>query len=194
MEAYLSGADSGFYRDYNSFAQHRLRSHFVHGDSEDSGQPDPVFSDQILVYFADGLHNNHFDSSSTRVGRGLVGAGLAVAGVIFQGIFRNPMADPFAWSVTGASVGYAIAVLLGLTSALSLIGLGMAQILAFGFALLAVFFVVTISRVGGKIPTINMVLSGMVISIFLLAIQTVLELRSGKVLIGLVAWIPRRIF
>ena len=119
----------------------------------------------------------------------LVGAGLAVAGVIFQGIFRNPMADPFLLGASaGASVGYAIAVLLGLTSALSLIGLGMAQILAFGFALLAVFFVVTISRVGGKIPTINMVLSGMVISIFLLAILTVLELRAGKALIGLVAW------
>jgi iron complex transport system permease protein len=119
----------------------------------------------------------------------LVGAGLAVAGVIFQGIFRNPMADPFLLGASaGASVGYAIAVLLGVTLSMSLVGLGMAQVLAFIFALIAVFFVVTISRVGGKIPTINLVLSGMVISIFLLAILTIMELRAGRALIGLVAW------
>ena len=119
----------------------------------------------------------------------LVGAGLAVAGVIYQGIFRNPMADSYLLGASaGASVGYTIAVLY-VTSSLSLIGLGMTQIFAFIFALLTVFVVLTISRVGGKIPTTTLLLSGIVANIFLLAIETVMQLRSGKVLSGIVAWL-----
>ena len=123
----------------------------------------------------------------------LVGAGLAAAGVIYQGIFRNPMADSYLLGASaGASVGYTIAVLY-VTSSLSLIGLGMTQIFAFIFALLTVFVVLTISRVGGKIPTTTLLLSGIVANIFLLAIETVMQLRSGKVLSGIVAWLSRRI-
>ena len=133
--------------------------------------------------------NNNSDSSATRIGRRLVGAGLAVAGVIYQGIFRNPMADSYLLGASaGASVGYTIAVLY-VTSSLSLIGLGMTQIFAFIFALLTVFVVLTISRVGGKIPTTTLLLSGIVANIFLLAIETVMQLRSGKVLSGIVAWL-----
>ncbi len=119
----------------------------------------------------------------------LVGAGLAAAGVIYQGIFRNPMADSYLLGASaGASVGYTIAVLY-VTSSLSFIGLGMTQVFAFIFALLTVFVVLTISRVGGKIPTTTLLLSGIVANIFLLAIETVMQLRSGKVLSGIVAWL-----
>src|SRR5208283_5001308 len=63
----------------------------------------------------------------------LVGAGLAAAGVIYQGIFRNPMADSYVLGASaGASVGYTVAVLY-VASALTLIGLGTAQIFAFIF-------------------------------------------------------------
>jgi len=119
----------------------------------------------------------------------LVGAGLAAAGVIYQGIFRNPMADSYLLGASaGASVGYTVAVLY-VTSSLSLIGLGMTQVFAFIFALLTVFVVLNISRVGGKIPTTTLLLSGIVANIFLLAIETVMQLRSGKVLSGIVDWL-----
>ena len=99
------------------------------------------------------------------------------------------MADSYLLGASaGASVGYTIAVLY-VTSSLSLIGLGMTQIFAFIFALLTVFVVLTISRVGGKIPTTTLLLSGIVANIFLLAIETVMQLRSGKVLSGIVAWL-----
>src|SRR5208283_1317899 len=63
----------------------------------------------------------------------LVGAGLAAAGVVYQGIFRNPMADSYVLGASaGASVGYTVAVLY-VASALTLIGLGTAQIFAFIF-------------------------------------------------------------
>jgi len=119
----------------------------------------------------------------------LVGAGLAAAGVIYQGIFRNPMADSYLLGASaGASLGYTVAVLY-FTSALSLVGLGTAQIFAFIFALLTVFVVLSISRVGSKIPTTTLLLSGIVANIFLLAIETILELRSGRALTGIVAWL-----
>ena len=119
----------------------------------------------------------------------LVGAGLAAAGVIYQGIFRNPMADSYVLGASaGASVGYTVAVLY-VTSALTLIGLGTAQILAFIFALLTVFVVYFISRVGNKVPISTLLLSGIVVNIFLLSIETLMELRSGQALSGIVAWL-----
>lgn len=119
----------------------------------------------------------------------LVGAALAAAGVVYQGIFRNPMADSYLLGASaGASVGYTFAVLY-VTSSLSLIGLGMSQIFAFIFALLTMLVVLSISRVGGKIPVTILLLSGIVANIFLLAIETVMQLRSGQTLIGIVAWL-----
>jgi iron complex transport system permease protein len=119
----------------------------------------------------------------------LVGAGLAAAGVIYQGVFRNPMADSYLLGASaGASVGYTVAVLY-ITSALTVVGLGTAQLFAFIFALLTVFLVLLISRVGTKIPTTTLLLSGIVVNIFLLAIETLMELRSGQALTGIVAWL-----
>jgi len=119
----------------------------------------------------------------------LVGAGLAAAGVIYQGVFRNPMADSYLLGASaGASVGYTFAVLY-VTSALTVIGLGTAQLFAFIFALLTVFLVLAISRVGNRIPVTTLLLSGIVVNIFLLAMETIMELRSGKALTGIVAWL-----
>ncbi len=119
----------------------------------------------------------------------LVGAGLAAAGVVYQGVFRNPMADSYLLGASaGASLGYTLA-LLYVTSTLTLVGLGIVQVFAFIFAVLTVFLVYFISRVGHKVPTTTLLLSGIVVNIFLLALETVLELRSGKALQGIVAWV-----
>jgi iron complex transport system permease protein len=119
----------------------------------------------------------------------LVGAGLAAAGVIYQGIFRNPMADSYLLGASaGASVGYSIAVLY-VSSALTIVGLGIAQTFAFVFALLTVFLVLFISRVGHRIPITTLLLSGVVVNIFLLAMETLMELHSGQALTGIIAWL-----
>jgi iron complex transport system permease protein len=120
----------------------------------------------------------------------LVGAGLAAAGVIYQGIFRNPMADSYLLGASaGASLGYTLAVLYAGTAALTLAGLGTVQFVAFAFAAATVFLVYFISRVGHKVPVTTLLLSGVVVNIFVLAIQTLFELRSGKALMGIVAWV-----
>jgi iron complex transport system permease protein len=99
------------------------------------------------------------------------------------------MADSYLLGASaGASVGYTVAVLY-VTSALTVVGLGTAQAFAFIFALLTVFLVLMISRVGTKIPTTTLLLSGIVVNIFLLAIETLMELRSGQALTGIVAWL-----
>jgi iron complex transport system permease protein len=120
----------------------------------------------------------------------LVGAGLAAAGVMYQGVFRNPMADSYLLGASaGASFAYTLAALYVGTLALSVFGLGMYQIVAFAGAILTVFLVYFMSRTGNKIPITTLLLSGIVVNIFILALQTLFELRSGKDIIGIVAWI-----
>jgi iron complex transport system permease protein len=120
----------------------------------------------------------------------LVGAGLAAAGVMYQGVFRNPMADSYLLGASaGASFAYTLAVIYISSSALTISGLGLIQIVAFIGAFSTVFLVYFMSRVGNKIPVTTLLLSGIVVNIFILALQTVFELRSGKALLGIVAWI-----
>jgi ABC-type Fe3+-siderophore transport system permease subunit len=64
----------------------------------------------------------------------VVGAGLASAGTVFQGLFRNPMADPYIIGVSaGAALGATVAIVSGLSFAVA--GLSAATLLAFAGAL-----------------------------------------------------------
>src|SRR4029453_11104024 len=78
----------------------------------------------------------------------LVGLALAVAGVTFQGLLRNPLADPYVLgTASGAALGAAIAVVIPLRA--TFLGFGLIHALAFVGALAAVFTVYRLSRVGG---------------------------------------------
>ena len=120
----------------------------------------------------------------------IVGAGLAAAGVMYQGVFRNPMADSYLLGASaGASLAYTLAILYSGSLVLTFLGTGVFQFVAFAGAVLTVFMVYFMSRVGKKVPITTLLLSGIVVNIFLLSLQTVFELRSGKELNGIVAWI-----
>jgi iron complex transport system permease protein len=120
----------------------------------------------------------------------LVGAGLAAAGVMYQGVFRNPMADSYLLGASaGASFAYTLATLYAGSLVLNFFGLGIFPLVAFLGAGLTVFLVYFMSRVGNKVPITMLLLSGLVANVFILALQTVFELRSGKALIGIIAWI-----
>lgn len=120
----------------------------------------------------------------------IVGAGLAAAGVMYQGVFRNPMADSYLLGASaGASLAYTLTVLYAGSFALTIIGTSIFQIAAFAGAVITVFTVYFMSRVGHKVPITTLLLSGIVVNIFLLSLQTLFELRSGKELHGIVAWI-----
>ncbi len=120
----------------------------------------------------------------------LVGGGLAASGVMFQGVFRNPMADSYLLGASaGASFAYTLSVIYLSSAAITISGLGLVQVIAFIGSFSTVFLVYFMSRVGNKVPITTLLLSGIVVNIFILALQTVFELRSGKELMGIVAWI-----
>lgn len=104
------------------------------------------------------------------VGGALVGAGLATAGVIFQGLLRNPMADPYIIGTSaGAALGATIAMLVPLS--LTFFGFGMVPVLAFAGALGTVFLVYRLARVGGSTPMVSMLLAGFVVGAMLTALM-----------------------
>jgi iron complex transport system permease protein len=99
----------------------------------------------------------------------LVGAALAIAGSAYQGLFRNPMADPYTIGASsGAALGATASVVLGLS--MSFFGIKTIPIFAFLGCLFAVLFVYSVSKVGTKIPVQTLLLSGIAVSIFLSAI------------------------
>lgn len=118
----------------------------------------------------------------------VIGASLAASGVLYQGVFKNPMADPFVLGVsTGASVGAGVGILFG--SGLSLIGFPITQLSAFVAAIVTVFVVYNISRVGSRVPEMTLLLSGIAITIFLSAVfQVMLVLAPSMQLHNLVGW------
>jgi iron complex transport system permease protein len=88
-----------------------------------------------------------------------VGAGLAVAGGTFQGLLRNPLADPFVLgTASGAALGAAIAVIIPVRALL--LEFGLMHGLAFVGAVVAVAIVYRLSRVGGHGQTTSLLLTG----------------------------------
>jgi iron complex transport system permease protein len=88
----------------------------------------------------------------------VVGTGLAVAGTTFQGLLRNPLADPYVLgTASGAALGAAIGVLLPVNVAL--LGFGVVNLLAFGGALAAVALVhrLTSRGPGGSMTSVLLV-------------------------------------
>ena len=90
----------------------------------------------------------------------VVGASLAVAGVVMQGVFRNPLAEPATVGVSGgAAVGAVIAITLGLSK----FTLGV-QVFAFIGGTLATAVVYGLSRVDGKTDVVTLILTGIAIN------------------------------
>jgi iron complex transport system permease protein len=119
----------------------------------------------------------------------LIGAGLSSAGVLYQGLFKNPMADPYVLGVSaGASVGAAIAIVFG--AGLSFIGMPLVPTTAFVAALATVLVVYNISRVGSRVSDMTLLLSGIAVSIFLSAVFQIMQVFApNNTLHALVFWL-----
>ena len=117
-----------------------------------------------------------------------VGIALATAGVVYQGIFKNPMADPYVIGASsGAALGAALAIVLGL--GFSLLGISTVPIFAFIGCLFSVLLVYSISRVGSRVQTTTLLLTGLSVSILFSAIVTYLQTIAGERLHALTFWI-----
>jgi iron complex transport system permease protein len=100
------------------------------------------------------------------VAAALAGAALAAAGALFQGLLRNPMADPY---VVGTSGGAALGAVIGMLAGahLTLLGFGVVPLAAFAGALAAMALVTQLARVGSRVPVVALLLAGFATSTLL---------------------------
>ena len=113
----------------------------------------------------------------------VAGAGLSVAGVIFQALLRNPLADPYVLGVSsGAALGAALAILFGLAA----LGAWALPGMAFAGALATILLVYALARTaGGRIPIHTLLLSGVIVGavlgsvlMFIVSVSTSQRLHS----------------
>ena len=120
---------------------------------------------------------------------GLVGMALAVAGAAFQGILRNPLADPFTIGVsTGAAFGASLAITLGIGAG-SLLGMGLLPLASLGGAIVALLAVVFLARVEGQLRRDTMVLAGIVVATFLSALISLVKSLDEESVASIVFWV-----
>jgi len=118
----------------------------------------------------------------------LTGAALSGSGAAYQGLFRNPLADPYLIGVaSGAGLGAVLAMSVQWPN--SLLGFMTVPAAAFIGALLTVFVVYALARVGKTVPTTNLILAGVAFSSFATALTTFLMLSSTGELRRAIAWI-----
>ncbi len=117
----------------------------------------------------------------------IAGASLAVCGCGFQGIFKNPMADPFVLGVSsGAALGASIGIILHFNS--GILGMSGTTVLAFIGAFLTIALVYSISRVGKKVPVSTLLLSGIAVSQTLSAGMSILMIMNQQSMDQIMFW------
>jgi len=110
-----------------------------------------------------------------------VGAGLAVAGATFQGLLRNPLADPYVLgTASGAALGAAIGLLIPLH--FFVFGFGLSNLLAFVGAVVSITVVYRLARVTGLAPLTGLLLTGYAVASLLAAGLTMAMYLSGAAL------------
>lgn len=118
----------------------------------------------------------------------LVGAALAVAGAAFQGILRNPLADPYIVGTSaGAAVGGVVAIVFNMRA--SFWGISGVALLAFAGALVAMYGIYRLSMVRGSLPVDTFLLAGVVVGSFLWAMVSFLLTIANKSLQEVVFWL-----
>jgi iron complex transport system permease protein len=116
----------------------------------------------------------------------LVGAGLACAGAAFQGLFKNPLADPYFVGVSaGAALGASVAIVLGVSYIFGISGIG---IFAFAAALATVLAVYRLASGGGRASTLHLVLAGIAVSAFLTACFSLVMALNREKMDQIISW------
>jgi iron complex transport system permease protein len=117
----------------------------------------------------------------------LAGAALSGSGAAYQGLFRNPLADPYIIGVaSGAGLGAVIAMALHWPA--TLLGALVIPVAAFIGALITVGVVYGLARVGRTTPVSTLILAGVAIGSFTTAITTFLMLSSQAELRRAISW------
>jgi len=99
---------------------------------------------------------------------GIVGACLSGSGVTLQGIFRNPLVDPFILGIS-AGAAFGCAITIGFLSYLPI------QFMAFIFGIMAVVIAYTVARTQGEVSRLPLILSGVIVSAFFTALVSIVK-------------------
>lgn len=118
----------------------------------------------------------------------LVGAALAVSGMVMQGFFQNPMADPYLLGVSsGASLGATVGLVLVPTMAG---GFGVSvAVLAFVGALVVTLVVYLLSRVGGRTPVTTLLLTGIAVGSLAAALSAFIYISRPGGMQDVILWL-----
>ena len=119
---------------------------------------------------------------------GLVGGALAIAGATYQGLVRNPLADPYLLGIaSGAGLGAVLAFVLPMPA--GVYRAGAVQAMAFLGALATVAAVYALARVGGSVPTTTLLLAGVAIGAAASAATAYVMYARGDQLLVIYAWL-----
>ena len=114
----------------------------------------------------------------------LVGAVLSVCGAAYQSIFRNPLTDPYVLGVSsGASLGAAVAILLGLEAVAWGVG-GM----ALAAALATVWLIYRIASIGNRMHTTTLLLTGVCLTLLISALISFLMVLNQEKMDSIIFW------
>jgi iron complex transport system permease protein len=119
------------------------------------------------------------------------GAALAASGVVFQGVLRNPLADPFTLGVSsGAAFGASLAIQFGLgASAAGFAGLAGIPLFALAGAMGSLAAVLALGRSVGRLRRETLVLAGIVVATFLSALISLVKSLDEESVASIVFWI-----
>jgi iron complex transport system permease protein len=124
---------------------------------------------------------------------GLVGATLALAGAAYQGVFRNPLADPYLLGVAaGAGLGATLAI--AYVPGASGWAVDPIPLAAFAGAIIGVLATYVLGRAGARArTTTSLLLAGVAVAAFLTAAQTYIQQRESETLRQVYSWILGRL-
>jgi iron complex transport system permease protein len=116
-----------------------------------------------------------------------VGGILAASGAVYQGLMKNPMADPYTLGISsGAAFGATLSIIF--LGGAKVLGISSISLAAFIGAVSVVFIVYRIAKTGNEIPVTILLLSGIAISQFLAAFMSILMLLFDESLHKIVFW------
>ena len=116
----------------------------------------------------------------------LVGSGLAISGVIFQGILLNPLADPYTLGVSaGAAFGASLAILFNI----GFLGIYSVPLFAFIGATSTLLFVIYLSSSSAGFSSSNLILSGIIVAAILSAGISFLKYIADEQVSVIIFWL-----